>query len=46
MTRQTLEHDQEKWIPVFRPITRQRKRDDHDHFWSIRPEVSVIEEIN
>ena len=35
--------NQEKWNPVFRPITRQNVNNDHVcHFRSIRPEVTVI----
>jgi hypothetical protein len=34
--------DQEKWAPVFRPITRKIQDSDHGHFRSLRSEVTVI----
>jgi len=37
-----MARDQEKWMPVFRPITRQIKDSDHDHFRLVQPEVIVI----
>jgi hypothetical protein len=40
--RQVLARDQEKWTPVFRPITRQNLADDHDHFGMPHPKVIVI----
>ena len=41
--RSRLARDQEKWAPVFRPITRQIYDSDHvHHFRSKRPEVIVI----
>jgi hypothetical protein len=41
--RQVLARDQEKWTPVFRPITRQNLADDHVyHFGLPHPKVIVI----
>jgi hypothetical protein len=41
--RQVLARDQEKWTPVFRPITRQKLADDHVyHFGMPHPKVIVI----
>jgi hypothetical protein len=41
--RQVLARDQEKWTPVFRPITRQNLTDDHVyHFWMPHPKVIKV----
>jgi hypothetical protein len=41
--RQGLARDQEKWTPVFRPITRQNLADNHVyHFGIPHPKVIVI----